>query len=618
MPFENFNEIIKRSRERSIWDNNYSKLFTRGTSLPTTKPESTDEVEDFALPQRRTLDKGKLSGMVLQPMTISEDAKLETTLPTQQRIDSQRVKGESLPEVDTPIQEEESVSLPQKSEISPQQESLSGVSVPTQEEEAEPIKQPVLDTEVRSQLGMPSAMGSGFYGLGEEQVLEQSKKTYDCIVDSAGYGDYTSLYDAIQAGHTTIFIRNGNYEEKNSITPLDNTTITGESRTGTIIDFGNNTINLSARYVSFSNLTLYSESDTHFITFGVDTSPYETEYSLDNVYLYWHTITPTTYAITATGYYGILRITNSYIDVPNISSAWGIHLNGKGSIIANNLTFLGQGSLAKAFYLSPYSYGIGQLTNIFIRGVFNSTVSAKIVGTTLSNLMNYTSRVQPFNFILHVDDVCTISGIIGIDILLTGHNSSLSNLYVGDFEITGNYTLNRISNARITDLTLGASTKYNILDSITITDTFTDNSGKNKLSKVSRGATLVEMDFAYIKNTSGGNLVAGNLVVLKAVAAGNEFTTTTSQGDDLVFGVLAEDIDDTDSGYVQTIGKTTLLKVDGTTDIAIGDFIGTSTTAGIGMKAGAGDMAVAISLEVYTTDDANGIIDALLITPRKI
>ncbi|MDD5065227.1 MAG: hypothetical protein PHQ35_10785 [Phycisphaerae bacterium] len=68
---------------------------------------------------------------------------------------------------------------------------------------------------------------------------------------------------------------------------------------------------------------------------------------------------------------------------------------------------------------------------------------------------------------------------------------------------------------------------------------------------------------------------------------------------------------------VQTLGKTTLLKVDGTTDIAIGDFIGTFTTAGIGMKCSAGDMAIAIALEAYTTDDSAGVIDALLITPRK-
>ena len=57
---------------------------------------------------------------------------------------------------------------------------------------------------------------------------------------------------------------------------------------------------------------------------------------------------------------------------------------------------------------------------------------------------------------------------------------------------------------------------------------------------------------------------------------------------------------------------------DGTTDIAIGDPLGAFTTAKIAMKAAAGDMAFAVALEAYTTDDSSGVIDALLIVPRKI
>jgi len=121
-----------------------------------------------------------------------------------------------------------------------------------------------------------------------------------------------------------------------------------------------------------------------------------------------------------------------------------------------------------------------------------------------------------------------------------------------------------------------------------------------------------------MKNTSGGSLVAGDLVTLKAVAAGDEVTTTTIQGDDLVFGMAIEAINNNSYGRIQILGKTTTLKVNGVTDIAVGDFIGTFTTAKIGMKAAVGDMAIAIALEAYITDDSNGVIDALLITPRKI
>ena len=51
-----------------------------------------------------------------------------------------------------------------------------------------------------------------------------------------------------------------------------------------------------------------------------------------------------------------------------------------------------------------------------------------------------------------------------------------------------------------------------------------------------------------MKNTSGGQLVQGDLITFKAVAAGDEFTTTTTQGDDLVFGMVDATIADAATG----------------------------------------------------------------------
>lgn len=136
---------------------------------------------------------------------------------------------------------------------------------------------------------------------------------------------------------------------------------------------------------------------------------------------------------------------------------------------------------------------------------------------------------------------------------------------------------------------------------------------------MSVGLNLLEKkDYVEMKNTSGGELVAGDVVTFKAVAAGDEFTTTTNQGDDFVLGMVIETIANNAYGKVQTLGKTTLLKVDGTTDIAIGDYLGVSNVAKIAMKAASGDMAFAIALEVYTTNDSSGVIDALLVIPRKL
>ena len=121
-----------------------------------------------------------------------------------------------------------------------------------------------------------------------------------------------------------------------------------------------------------------------------------------------------------------------------------------------------------------------------------------------------------------------------------------------------------------------------------------------------------------MKNTSGGTIGAGALVVLSAVAAGDEVTTTTTQGNQKAFGVATESIADTAYGLIQTSGKTTLLKVNGTTAIVVGDFIGSFTTAEIGMKAATGNTAIAIALEAYATADSLGVIDALIISPRAV
>jgi len=150
------------------------------------------------------------------------------------------------------------------------------------------------------------------------------------------------------------------------------------------------------------------------------------------------------------------------------------------------------------------------------------------------------------------------------------------------------------------------------------TASFYDAGTLTNISDTNRGIQITQVkEYRYVKNTSGGSLAAGDVVVLKAVAAGNEVTTTTTEGDQKVFGMAAETIADTAWGNVQVLGKTTALKVDGTTDIAIGDLIGTFTTAKIGMKAASGKMAFAIALEAYATNDSSGVIDALLISPRQ-
>lgn len=121
-----------------------------------------------------------------------------------------------------------------------------------------------------------------------------------------------------------------------------------------------------------------------------------------------------------------------------------------------------------------------------------------------------------------------------------------------------------------------------------------------------------------MKNGDASSLAAGDSVLLKAAAAGNEvYKPTTTVGDNRIFGMALEVITSGSFGNILVTGKTALLKVDGTTDIAIGDWL-TYLAAGIAGKASTGNMAFAMALEAYTTNDSAGVIDAVLVSPRQV
>lgn len=67
-------------------------------------------------------------------------------------------------------------------------------------------------------------------------------RIYDAIVDSSGIGDFTKLSDAINAGKTNIYIRNGTYIETTQINITKPTQITGCDINNTIIIFEGLTI----------------------------------------------------------------------------------------------------------------------------------------------------------------------------------------------------------------------------------------------------------------------------------------------------------------------------------------------------------------------------------------
>jgi len=122
-------------------------------------------------------------------------------------------------------------------------------------------------------------------------------------------------------------------------------------------------------------------------------------------------------------------------------------------------------------------------------------------------------------------------------------------------------------------------------------------------------------EYSYVKNTSGGARAVGDVVSLKSVAAGNEVTAPTADGERQVYGMVAETINDNAWGFVQVKGKTTALKATnvGGGNIVIGDFLITENGVRARKATAATDPIFARALEALAA--ADGVIDAYIVSP---
>jgi len=128
----------------------------------------------------------------------------------------------------------------------------------------------------------------------------------------------------------------------------------------------------------------------------------------------------------------------------------------------------------------------------------------------------------------------------------------------------------------------------------------------------------VERKIRMYKNYQSQNISSYSIVIKERYTdRPYAIDVTTKRGDDLVLGVAIENISSNSAGFIMLEGKTKL-RVNGSSDIHEGDFLGTYTEPGVACKAESGDMAVAIALEDYTADNSSGLIDVLVCTPRKI
>lgn len=120
-----------------------------------------------------------------------------------------------------------------------------------------------------------------------------------------------------------------------------------------------------------------------------------------------------------------------------------------------------------------------------------------------------------------------------------------------------------------------------------------------------------------LNNGSGATAPLGAVVVLSPGLAFSSFNTTSTNGDNKVFGMLLKATPNNNANPILTEGRVdSLLVSNGTASIAVGDWLSTYSHAYYAKKAVAGDMVFAFALEAPTTSTAS--INALLVSPRLI
>jgi hypothetical protein len=478
--------------------------------------------------------------------------------------------------------------------------------------------------------------------------------TYDAIVAPSG-GDYTTLGAAITAASAgwSIFVKEGTYAETTITTSLANLKIVGENPKTTTLTIAALTLTFSGAGLTFENMGCTITTGSLVIS-GANAIVRNLRMDANN--------NATTTHLTVSGAKSLLEglrydnttttaMTTTYI---NFASQYGVFTNSfiKASVkittanqavvlLAGNFTVF-KGNTLESTATTASSWMVYANTGVVIAdnhfGGTTSTYAYWIYSTGASSTISGNSCYN--GAIYSSGSVCTISGntiyqsragaliTCGAETTVTGN--SLSGAGAGTPGVTSATTQNddivisgNMMRGVVTAVEIPASTNVRWIItgnqfSTTVTTQISD-SGVGTYIANNLPENLAETKIVKrLANTSGLSVAVGDIVTLKSAAAGDEFTTTTTAGDSKVIGVATATIANAAYGYITTQGKVTTLKVDGTTDIAIGDYISAFTTVGIGQKASAGHTAIAIALEAYTANDSNGVIDALVIPPRYV
>lgn len=483
------------------------------------------------------------------------------------------------------------------------------------------------------------------------------------IVAASG-GTHTSLTAALAAAANgdTIWVREGTYTEAGAITSsLTELTIIGEGKESSIVSMTTNNITLSGANVTLINIQVNSTTGAQIYS-GAN-------FNTENCTL--KTTSTTASAIRFTGVNAQVQNNRIYLNNTSTGSAL-LKVSSTASVVSNNYIYFNKASGSATIGVADFNSASGVVSGNQLQmkstesatnpcvSIGSAGIGTSFVGNTLHNTSSFENA-----FLYVTPQSCTITGNTAVNCRgkaievdggfcnISDNNIKMNTDASGDCllyctgsapNIGGNYligagTSNTVGihiGSGIDDSCVTGNTIRNVLTGVNIAASSCDRTlvSNNAFSAVTTPVTdlgtastitcntgvdaNITKEVRKMKNTSGATINAGNVVILKAAANGDEITTTTSAGDSKVFGVATAAISDTAYGNVQVIGKTTILTVNGTTDIAIGDYLSCYTSAGIAQKASAGHMVFAMALEAYTADDSSGVIDALILNPRLI
>jgi hypothetical protein len=476
-------------------------------------------------------------------------------------------------------------------------------------------------------------------------------------VVAASGGDHTTLGAAITASSAgdTIWIKNGAYAEGAITTSLADISIIGANPEKTVLTFSGAVsitgANVTVQGIKFimgaNNFTMSTGAGQRLLNCNFTMSSgvinaVKSDYGLmqGNRFIGSSSVAA---SIDIQGGNKNVRIVNNYFELRVANAGELITWNQTNSTFSNNTVYVpaapgGTGAWlfkCAGSYCTMSGNAFSQnSTSADVPGVTITGGTNSFTGNTLSSLINNGSlkvsngnNTITGNTIYNPNSAGKAIDIAGSDHIITGNYMQGGGSTSVGITINTTRQRNIISSNRIDTFGTGinipssASSILNIISGNAYLNctTFVTDAGLGTFVGNSPDLTVMDnKQCFYMKNTSGSTVAAGNIVTHKAVAAGDEVTTSTTAGDNKVFGIAQSSTTTGNFGYIQTTGRTTLLTVDGTTDIAIGDFISCFTTVGIGQKALTGHTAIAIALEAYTANDSSGVIDALLIPPRLI